>query len=198
VRPPGAVTAQSRTGPFGDLLADAARAATAAAVRALGPARAWWAEPVLKRILRQAYLAAGRADRRGAAGWRRARLAGRQRLKFVLTNLIAAAAPSNNPLISPAAWKALIDTGGLSAVRGLRALVSDLASSPRVPTMVAPDAFEVGKDLAVTPGAVVPAPTSSSSSSTSRPPPTVYQYPLLIVPPMINKYYITDLAPAAA
>lgn len=40
----------------------------------------------------------------------------------MLTNLIAASAPGNYPLINPVAWQAFIDTGGLSAVRGVRAL----------------------------------------------------------------------------
>ena len=59
----------------------------------------------------------------------------------MLTNLIAASAPSNNPILSPAAWKAYIDTGGLSLVRGIRAFVSDMASAPHIPTMVDGDAF---------------------------------------------------------
>ena len=51
-----------------------------------------------------------------------------ERMQFVLSNLIDAAAPSNNPLLNPGAWKAAIDTGGLSAVRGLRSALSDLAA----------------------------------------------------------------------
>ena len=114
---------------------------------------AWSGNPLLKRIL-QTYLAAGQTAEELLADaeldWR-----DNTRLKFVLTNLIAASAPSNNPYLSPAAWKAYIDTGGLSVVRGTRAFASDMASSPRIPTMVAPDAFQIGTDLAMTPGAVV-------------------------------------------
>jgi len=115
--------------------------------------QAWTRNPVLSRTV-QAYLAcAGTAEMLLAdAGldWRDG-----ERVRFVLSNLIDAAAPSNNPLISPVAWKAVIDSGGLSILRGLRALVSDLSAPPRVPAMVAPDAFEVGRDMAATPGAVV-------------------------------------------
>ena len=114
---------------------------------------AWTHNPLLKRVV-QAYLAGGQTAEALLTGadleWR-----DNERLQFLLTNLIAAAAPSNNPLLSPQAAKALLDSGGGSAVRGLRALLTDLAAAPRVPTMVEPDAFEVGKDLAVTPGAVV-------------------------------------------
>ena len=98
-------------------------------------------------------------------------------------------------MLSPAAWKAFIDTGGLSLVRGIRALVSDMSSAPRIPTMVEPDAFEVGKDLAVTPGAVVARTDVFELIQYKPATPTVHQFPLLMVPPMINKYYITDLAP---
>jgi polyhydroxyalkanoate synthase len=114
---------------------------------------AWTDNPVLKRSV-QAYLAAGQSAEALLAGaeldWR-----DDTRMKFLLSNLLAAAAPSNNPVLSPAGWKALIDTGGENVVRGLRSLLADLATQPRVPSMVAADAFEVGKDLAVTPGGVV-------------------------------------------
>jgi poly[(R)-3-hydroxyalkanoate] polymerase subunit PhaC len=152
-----------------------------------------WKNPLLKRIV-QAYLATGQTaeDLLADAGldWR-----DNERVKFLLTNLIAASAPSNYPLISPAAWKALIDTRGLSAVRGIRALVSDMSSAPHVPTMVAPDAFEVGKDLAATPGAVVARSEVCELIQYEPTTDTVHRFPLLLVPPMINKYYITDLAP---
>ena len=154
---------------------------------------AWTANPFLRRLV-QAYLAAG-----GVAlelvddanlGWRDA-----ERVGFVVRNLVDAAAPSNNPLISPEAWKAVIDSGGLSVSRGLRALASDMAASPRVPSMVAPDAFEVGRDLAVSPGAVVRRTEICELIQYKPATAKVHQYPVLIVPPTINKFYITDLAP---
>jgi polyhydroxyalkanoate synthase subunit PhaC len=154
---------------------------------------AWQTNPLLARAV-QAYLAfAATAESLLADAeldWRDG-----ERMRFVLSNIVDAAAPSNNPLISPVAWKAIIDTGGLSAVRGLRSLLSDLAAAPRVPAMVAPDAFEVGRDLAVTPGAVID--RSDICELIQYQPATaeVWSDPLVIVPPMINKYYITDLAP---
>ena len=113
----------------------------------------------------------------------------------MLTNLIAASAPSNNPYLSPAAWKAAIDTGGLSLVRGMRAFAADMASAPHIPTMVKGDAFVVGKDLAVTPGSVVARTEVCELIQYQPATPTVYRFPLLLVPPMINKYYVTDIAP---
>jgi polyhydroxyalkanoate synthase subunit PhaC len=154
---------------------------------------AWRENPVLRRAM-QAYLAVGQAAGSTLAaaelGWRDT-----ERVNFLLSNVIAAAAPSNVPVLSPVGWKALIDTGGLSAVRGLRALVTDLSTPPRIPAMVPPDAFVVGRDLAVAPGAVVA--RSDMCELIQYQPVTeeVYTNPLLIVPPMINKFYITDLAP---
>ena len=154
---------------------------------------AWKDNPFLRRAV-QAYLAAAASASELVDGaeldWR-----DDTRLKFLLTNLIAAASPSNNPLLSPAGWKALLDTGGENAVRGLRNLASDLATSPRVPSMVPADAYQVGKDLAVTPGGVVHATDQFELIQYQPVTEIVYRYPLLIVPPMINKYYIVDLAP---
>ncbi|HUA28047.1 MAG TPA: alpha/beta fold hydrolase [Streptosporangiaceae bacterium] len=155
--------------------------------------QAWTSSPILRRI-QQAYLAVDTLIESLLAdadlGWRDAERAG-----FVVRNLVDAAAPSNNPLINPLTWKALIDTGGLSAVRGLRALASDVATAPRIPAMVAPGAFEVGRDLAVSPGAVVRRTDIFELIQYEPATPRVRQFPLVIVPPMINKFYICDLAP---
>ena len=148
---------------------------------------------MLKRTV-QTYLALGRTAEDLLADaeldWR-----DNTRLKFLMTNLIAASAPSNNPFLSPDAWKAAIDSAGLSLVRGMRAFASDMSSSPRIPTMVKSDAFAIGKDIALTPGSVVARTEVYELIQYKPSTPTVHQFPLLMVPPMINKYYITDLAP---
>jgi polyhydroxyalkanoate synthase len=155
--------------------------------------RAWTENPLLKRTM-QAYLAASEAAAEVLDGveldWR-----DRERMKFVFENITAAASPSNNPLVNPVGYKALIDTAGLSAVRGLRNLLGDMARKPRIPSMVGSDAFTVGATIAATPGSVVYksrvleliqyAPRTSQVSTV----------PLLIVPPVINKFYVVDIAP---
>src|SRR5437773_5567035 len=154
---------------------------------------AWTGNPFLRRIL-QAYLAGGALAESLLAdadlGWRDG-----ERVGFVVHNVVDAAAPSNNPLLSPAAWKALLDSGGLSAARGIRAFASDMATAPRIPAMVAPDAFEVGRDLAVSPGAVVRRSEICELIQYDPATPRVHQFPLVIVPPMINKFYVPDPAP---
>ncbi len=154
---------------------------------------AWADSPWLRRAV-QAYLAASRSAMELLAAaeldWR-----DDERLRFVLSNVIAAVAPSNNPLLNPAAIKSAVDSGGLSIVRGFRALAADLAQPPRVPAMIESAAFEVGKDLAVTPGSVVHRTELFELIQYQPVTDVVGEYPLLIVPPMINKFYITDLAP---
>jgi polyhydroxyalkanoate synthase len=154
---------------------------------------AWAGNPLLRRTM-QAYLA-GAASAEGLVAEAGLEGADAGRVGFVLTNLIDALAPANNPLLNPAAIKAAVDTGGGSALAGLRHFLADMAVPPRVPTMVEPDAFEVGVDLAVTPGSVVLR-TPVFELIQYRPvTKTVRPVPLLIIPPVINKFYVMDLAP---
>ncbi|HEX4253011.1 MAG TPA: alpha/beta fold hydrolase, partial [Pseudonocardia sp.] len=149
--------------------------------------------PVLRRLL-QAYLAASETGAelvsKADLDWR-----DRERLTFALDNLVAALSPSNNPLLNPLGWRAVADSRGSTAVTGARQLVSDLADAPRVPTMVPSDAFEVGRDLATTPGAVVLRTEVFELIQYTPSTGLVRGRPLVIVPPVINKFYIADLRP---
>ena len=154
---------------------------------------AWSGNPLLRRTM-QAYLAVAESAE-GVVAEAGLDGADAERVGFLLTNLIDALAPSNNPLLNPAAVKAAVDTGGGSLVAGMRHFLADMAVAPRVPSMVEPDAFQVGTDLAVTPGSVVLR-TPVFELIQYRPVTSeVRQIPLVIVPPVINKYYVMDLAP---
>ncbi|WAC90459.1 PHA/PHB synthase family protein [Mycobacterium sp. Aquia_213] len=154
---------------------------------------AWQQNPLLHRIM-QAYLAGAEAAEGllsdAGLDWR-----DNEKMRFVMDNLVEGLAPTNNPLISPLGWKALIDTGGLSAVRGAKAFARDMLSKPRVPAMVEPDAFAVGETVAVTKGAVVLQTSMFELIQYVPQTPKVRAIPLLMVPPVINKYYIMDIAP---
>ena len=153
---------------------------------------AWTGNPLLRRVM-QAHIASAQLAARlvddAELDWQ-----DDERIRFTMTNLVDATAPSNTAL-NPLLWKAIIDTGGRNAVRGVRRMVADLGRPPRVPSMVESDAFTVGEDLAVTPGAVVLR-TPVFELIRYRPStPQVREVPLLVVPPTINKFYIADLAP---
>ena len=154
---------------------------------------AWRGNPLLLRIA-QAYLAAGRTAEHlvgdAALGWR-----DDQRVRFLVGNLTEALSPSNLPLVNPTSAKAAIDTRGLNFIRGGISLARDLAAAPRIPEMVDGSAFEVGRDLAVTPGEVVLR-TEVLELIQYRPQTgRVREVPVLIVPPTINRFYVLDLAP---
>jgi polyhydroxyalkanoate synthase len=192
-RRPGAVAGRA-----GELARELAR--VAAGNSELAPGKkdkrfsdpAWTGNPLLKRAM-QAHLATARTAweliEDADLDWQ-----DDERIRFTATNLVDALAPSNVPVVNPLSLKAAIDTGGRSAVRGLTQFVKDLATPPRVPSMVDPDAFSVGEDLATTPGAVIFR-TDVFELIQYRPSTeTVRELPLLMVPPTINKFYIADLA----
>jgi polyhydroxyalkanoate synthase len=153
---------------------------------------AWTVNPVLRRMV-QVYLAGGQTAEQlvtdAGLGWR-----DEQRMRFLTENLLAACAPSNVPLVNPASAKAAIDTAGANLVRGGIQLVRDLASSPRIPEMVDRSAFEVGRNIATTPGSVVLRSEVFELIQYAPQTEQVRDVPLLIVPPTINKYYALDLA----
>jgi polyhydroxyalkanoate synthase subunit PhaC len=153
-----------------------------------------WTENLLLRRIVQAYLAAGQtADQLvndAALDWQ-----ADKRIRFLAENLEDALSPSNVPLMNPASAKAAIDTGGLNLVHAGISLLRDMATKPRIPEMVDTSSFGVGRNIAVTPGAVVLR-TEVLELIQYRPQTErVSEVPLLIVPPTINKYYAIDLAP---
>ena len=114
-----------------------------------------WTENWLLRRIVQAYLAAGTTAEElagdTALNWR-----DDKRVRFLVENLEEALSPSNVPLVNPGSAKAAIDSAGFNFVRGGMSLLRDMATKPRIPEMVDTSSFEVGRNIAVTPGAVVP------------------------------------------
>ena len=119
----------------------------------------------------------------------------RKRVQFFLENLIQATAPSNVPLVNPASAKAVIDTAGLSLLRGGSQLAEDMASAPRIPEMVDGSGFVVGENIAASPGGVVFRNEVLELIQYAPQTEEVYEVPALVVPPTINKFYAIDLAP---
>jgi len=154
---------------------------------------AWTDNPLLRRLV-QLYLAGGHTvDQLIADADLDPR--DRKRVRFLLENLVEAASPSNVPLVNPASAKAVIDTAGLSLVRGGTQLVKDLAASPRIPEMVDTTGFTLGENVATTPGSVVFRNDVLELIQYAPQADEVFEVPLLLVPPTINKFYAVDLAP---
>ncbi len=117
-----------------------------------------------------------------------------ERARFVLSLITEALAPSNW-VFNPVALKRLLETGGASAVRGIRHLLSDIRHNGFMPSMTDKNAFTVGKDLANTPGAVVFRHEMFELIQYAPRAEKVFRRPFLFVPPQINKFYLYDLAP---
>ncbi len=117
------------------------------------------------------------------------------RTRFVLSLFADTVAPTNTLLGNPGAMKKMYETGGASLVRGLTHMLEDLANNGGLPSQIDMKAFQVGKDLATTPGAVVFKNEVCELIQYQPTTPQVYRRPLFIVPPPVNKYYVMDLSP---
>ncbi len=117
----------------------------------------------------------------------------KKKLAFVTRQYIDATSPANFPWSNPEALKLAAETSGDSVSKGLRNLATDIERG--LVSMTDDTAFEVGRNLAVTPGSVVFENDFMQLIQYAPATETVHARPLVIVPPCINKYYILDLQP---
>ena len=153
----------------------------------------WSDNPAYHRLM-QAYLAATAAARRlvDEAGLAPAE---ERRAQFLVTLASDALAPTNALISNPAALKRALDTGGQSLLRGARSLLRDVRENGGMPATVDGGAFEVGRNLAVSSGAVVHRDDVFELIQYAPVTETVFERPLVVLPPQINKFYVLDLAP---
>jgi polyhydroxyalkanoate synthase len=117
----------------------------------------------------------------------------RSRVRFAVLQWIDAASPSNFLALNPEAQKKAIETQGESLADGMRHLWDDLQQGHLSQTDET--AFEVGRNVATTEGWVVFENEFFQLLEYKPLTPKIYERPLLIVPPCINKFYILDLQP---
>jgi polyhydroxyalkanoate synthase len=117
----------------------------------------------------------------------------KKKLSFYARQYIDAISPANFPWSNPEALKLAAETQGESLTRGLQNLAGDIERG--LVSMTDETAFEVGHNLAITPGAVVFENEFMQLIQYHRSTETVYERPLVMIPPCINKYYILDLQP---
>ncbi|MGH9116281.1 MAG: PHA/PHB synthase family protein [Acidimicrobiales bacterium] len=106
-----------------------------------------------------------------------------------------AVAPTNFLPTNPAALRRAAETGGLSLVRGGRRWLDDMVSNGGWPSQVDKTPFELGRNMAATPGQVVYRNDLIELVQYAPMTESCHQVPLLMCPPWINKYYILDIAP---
>lgn len=121
----------------------------------------------------------------------------REKLEFYTRQWVDAMSPSNFAATNPKVLKAASETNGENLIKGLDHLLTDLEKGKgelRI-SMSDTDAFELGKNVAVSEGKVVYQNDMMQLLQYSPSTDKVAKRPLLIVPPWINKFYILDLQP---
>ena len=117
----------------------------------------------------------------------------REKLRFSVAQMVDALSPANFAATNPEAMKLALETQGGSLSQGLKNLFDDVQKGHL--SITDESAFEVGRNLAVTEGAVVYENELMQLIQYAPLTSEVHQRPLLIVPPCINKFYILDLQP---
>src|SRR3954453_15254308 len=118
-----------------------------------------------------------------------------QKAELALNVALDALAPTNFLAMNPAALKRAFDTAGASVVKGAMTFLDDLVNNNGRPRQVDTSGFEVGRNLAATPGKVVFRNELMELIQYAPQTEQVHARPLLCSPPWINKYYVMDLAP---
>jgi polyhydroxyalkanoate synthase subunit PhaC len=116
-----------------------------------------------------------------------------ERARFVTNIVMSAAAPTNFLPTNPTALKRAFDTAGLSLAKGASQWWRDLRENGGMPSQTDRSAFQVGTDLAATPGAVVHRDELAEIIQYTPATPMVRNQPVVIVPPPIGRYYFLDL-----
>lgn len=156
-----------------------------------------WSDNVLFDFVKQSYLLASRFLTQTVGETEGLDPKTRQKVEFYTRQFVDALAPTNFLLTNPEVLKATVETRGENLLRGLKNMLEDLerGRGRLAIKMTDYDAFEVGRNIATTPGKVV---FQNELMQLLQYEPTtaeVYEKPLLIVPPWINKFYILDLQP---
>ncbi len=117
----------------------------------------------------------------------------REQLRFATRGFVDAMSPSNFPATNPLVLEKTLETGGENLLHGLQHMLADMSKGQL--THTDPDAFAVGRNLAMTPGKVVKRTPLYELIQYSPSTPDVLAVPLVIFPPWINRFYILDLTP---
>lgn len=116
-----------------------------------------------------------------------------QGLKFAAQGFVDAMSPSNFWATNPEVIEKTLETGGQNLLDGMKHMMADLERGQL--TQTDPDAFAVGRNLAMTPGAVVKRTPLYELIQYTPTTENVLETPLVVFPPWINRYYILDLTP---
>ena len=117
----------------------------------------------------------------------------RQQLEFYTRLMTEAWSPANFPMTNPEAIKTAVETRGASVVSGMRQLTEDMSKG--YISLTDEGAFEIGRNIAATPGEVIFENRVMQLIHYKPAGDTVHERPMLFVPPFVNKFYLMDLEP---
>ena len=154
-----------------------------------------WEQNPYFRFIKQQYLTNAEAIRDAVEEAGDLNPVDKQRLSYFADQIIHMMAPTNFLPTNPDALERALETEGQSLIKGLENLVADLeANEGELVVRLADDtAFEIGRNLATTPGEVVYRNRMMELIQYRPATDTVYETPILLFPPWINKFYILDL-----
>lgn len=119
----------------------------------------------------------------------------RARAELAADIVTSAFAPTNTLVGNPAAMMRAIETRGESLAKGFRNFVGDWLNNEGMPSQVDDSTFQVGKNLGITPGKVVYKTDTFELIQYAPSQETIYEIPVLLIPPQIGRFYFTDLSP---
>ncbi len=156
-----------------------------------------WSEELAFDYIKQSYLLASRWVQSTVGEVENLEPETREKVDFYTRQFLSALSPSNFALTNPVVLKKTVESGGENLLKGLEHLLDDLdRGKGRLKiSMTDEAAFEVGKNVAASPGKVV---FQNELMQLIQYEPTtekVHKRPLLFVPPWINKFYVMDLQP---
>jgi polyhydroxyalkanoate synthase len=154
-----------------------------------------WQEHFLFDYVKQSYLIAARWLHNAVASVEGLDEHTQKKVDFFTRQYIDALAPSNFALTNPEVFRETVASGGQNLVKGLNNLLDDIerGNGQLKISMTDSKAFELGVNIATTPGKVVYQNELMQLIQYEPATAKVYKRPLLIIPPWINKYYILDL-----
>jgi polyhydroxyalkanoate synthase len=117
----------------------------------------------------------------------------REKLRFATRSFVDAMSPSNFALTNPQVLKRTMETRGENLLKGLANMLKDIAAGQL--TQTKPGVFEVGRNLATTPGKVIKQTKLYQLIQYTPTTDKVLKTPVVIFPPWINRFYILDLSP---
>jgi polyhydroxyalkanoate synthase subunit PhaC len=119
----------------------------------------------------------------------------RNRANFIANIILDGLAPTNSLVGNPTAQKQIINSGGLSLIKGLQNAYNDMVHNKGMVSQVDKRPFKLGENVATSKGSVVYRDEIMELLQYAPTTPDVYEIPQLTIPPQINKMYINDLSP---